>query len=514
MNLSLEQLVRLLAREVFLHRKFVVGLFVVTTILVVLVGLLWPTYYVAQTTILVQDRSIIQPLMQGTAVPTSIIDRARIARQVIFGHETIRALMEDLGLARNGASPIEQQRVADALRANTTVTNVGHNLIQIQYRSEDAQRAYKVTRDLARLFIAESAASKIKESQRAFDFIDAEAKYYHTKLSDADRRLQAFRTANIDAAPGTGGDVYSRLQLLQDRIEKTREKLQQAEAGERSLREQISGEANSVVAMSREGLYLQRIAELQQRLATLRLTYHDKYPDIVSIRNQISDLKEALAAEQRRAATRHKGATSADGGMMATNPVYVRLRDNLSKAQTRVEMLKVRLADAKQQFAMEEARGKRVQGSDTTLAELTRNYKVYHGIYQSLVRRREEARISMNLDLQKEGPTFRIQNAATLPLEPTGPRFIQFMLGGISLGVALPIGLLYVAMQLRPRIRVPEIFGEHTKLPVLATVPHAWTPVALTSVRREMMRYAWAIAGTIAVVALAGVFHLLLVFYR
>ena len=514
MNLSLEQLVRLLAREAFLHRKLVVGMFAGTALLIVLAGLLWPAYYVAKTSILVQDRSIIQPLMQGTAVPTSITDRARIAQQLIFSHKTIHAVMKDVGLLRHGTSPLAEQRIADGLRSQTKVSDVGHNLIQIQYRDKNAQRAYLVTRDLARLFIAESAASKIEESRQAFDFIDAEAKYYHKKLSDADRRLQAFRSANIDAAPGTGGDVTSRLQVLQDRIEKTAQELQQARAAERSLDQQLSGEATSVVTMSREGLYLQRIAELEQRLATLRLSYHDKYPDIVSIRNQIRDLKEALASEQREAATRGNRGAQTGGGIATANPVYVRLRDNLSKAQTRVDMLKVRLADTKQEFAAEEAQGKRIQGSDATLAELTRDYNVYHGIYQSLVRRREEARISMNLNLKKEGPTFRIQNPATLPLEPTGPRFIQFMLGGISLGIALPLGLLYAGLQLRPRVRVPEVFGAQTKLPVLATVPHAWTPVALVSVRRELIRYVWVIAFTIVVVGLAGVLHLLLVLYR
>ena len=43
-------------------------------------------------------------------------------------------------------------------------------------------------------------------------------------------------------------------------------------------------------------------------------------------------------------------------------------------------------------------RSRRIAASESALAELTRDYEVNRDIYQDLLKRRENARVSMNLD--------------------------------------------------------------------------------------------------------------------
>jgi len=125
-----------------------------------------------------------------------------------------------------------------------------------------------------------------------------------------------------------------------------------------------------------------------------------------------------------------------------------------------------------QRLQQELNRGKLLHTGDARLAELTRDYQVNRDIYQDLLRRRESARVSMNLDRDRQGFTFKIQEPATLPLYPSGLRFWHFVAGGILLGLLIPVGLLYARLQFDPRIRIGNAISSRHKVPIAAVVPH------------------------------------------
>ena len=131
-------------------------------------------------------------------------------------------------------------------------------------------------------------------------------------------------------------------------------------------------------------------------------------------------------------------------------------------------------------------RGKRVHGGEVTLAELTRDYQVNRDIYQDLLKRRENARVSMNLDKEKQGLSFRIQEPATLPIDPSGLLFKHFIIAALVLGVLVPVGLVYAKLQIDPRIRVGSMVAERNNLPLLAVIPHLWQQTEIQVVRQEI----------------------------
>ena len=67
-----EQIAKALITESFHSRRLVVAIFVIVNAALLTAGWLWPKGYVASTSILVDERTIIQPLMQGAAVATGV----------------------------------------------------------------------------------------------------------------------------------------------------------------------------------------------------------------------------------------------------------------------------------------------------------------------------------------------------------------------------------------------------------------------------------------------------------
>lgn len=505
MPILTEYLVKILINEAFRYRKAIIVAFVTVLLTLTCVGLIWPKGYAVNTTIVVDERNIIQPLMQGTAVATEITDRARLARDIINGRKIMNQILADTGWLVSNHSPEEQEEIIKRLTARTSITNLGRNLIKIEYRDSDPDRAYKTTARFAELFISESLAGKAAESQAAFDFIDKQVTEYHEKLTQAEEALKNFRSANLDAQPGTDADISTRLNALQTRIEEAGRELREAEIKKASLEKQLSGEAETASAVSRESQYRARIADLQSQLETLRLSYHDTYPDVVRLRHQIEDLKQAIELDQRqREQARASGHTVIDDSVI-NNPMYQQLRREVSATKVQIDTLTARIAQARQQLQAELERGKRVQGGAAKLAELTRDYQVNRDIYQDLLRRRENARVSMNLDKENQGLTFKIQEPATRPLQPTGPRFWHFVLAGGFLGLLLPLGLLYAKLHVDGRLRLASLVADRHKLPVLATVPHLWSPTAAVSVRREVQWLTLLAGSAILLVSALGI---------
>src|SRR5690606_30163665 len=118
--------------EAFRHRRAMVWMFAVILIGIVLVGLVWPKRYTSYTTILVDEKNIIEPLMQGAAVPTGVADRAKLAREVIFGRKIMNQVLTETGRLANVTTPDEQEEVLKKVMRQTDISNVGRNLIKIQ----------------------------------------------------------------------------------------------------------------------------------------------------------------------------------------------------------------------------------------------------------------------------------------------------------------------------------------------------------------------------------------------
>lgn len=503
MNVFTDPRFRVFLIEVFNRRKLVVAGFVAINLFALIAAFSWPRGYTAATTILVSEKNIIQPLMQGAAATTEVADRARMAREVIHGRRVMNQVVGLTGWVRAEAPDSEREPIIDSLTARTTISNVGRNLIRIEFRDGDAERAFRTTKTLADIFIQESIGAKAAESQAAFEFIDRQTQEYHEKLMAMEERLKAFRIANIDASPGSEGDFNQRINALQQRIEQSTQELREAEIKKRSLEKQLSGEVESATVVSREGQYRQRIAELNTQLETLRLSYHDTYPDIVRIRHQIADLNEAIAADRQRRAQAGPGSRAVIDESVINNPVYQQMKRELSQTQIMIDMLNARIGEARQQLNAVLERGKQAQSGEATLAELTRDYQVTRDIYQDLLRRRESARVSMNMDKENQGLTFKIQEPATLPLEPSGLKFWHYIAIGLVLGVVVPGGLIYGLIQIDPRVRQPMTLAARRTLPMLVVVPHLWHPADTTGIQREYSWYGVAVVATVVTVFVA-----------
>lgn len=474
MQLPFETLLKALVGEIYTRRNTVFIMFAVISLSLLVVGTIWPKKYTASTTILADETNILQPLMRGTAETTPLKDLADNAREIISGEKIMDEILKDAGWLKNNPSKIEQAKIKASIKKQIHVQNMGKNLLKIEYRDSDAMRAYITAKRIADLFIQEGEKSKIEESKAAYDFINKQVNEYLQKLTKVEDQLREFKSDNPDTRPGLEQSVSNRISRLESDIEQTKLQLREAEIRHHSIQKQLSGEAAITISQSKEGQYRSKIADLQSQLETLRLDYKETYPDIVRIKHQITDLKEAMNQEiEKREEAKRKAKQSGHPYIdenIVLNPLYQQLRSNASTTETQIATLKARISELDKMLQSEYEKARKIHGGEATLTKLTRDYQVNQEIYQDLLRRKERARVSKSLDQENQGLTFKIQEPAKVPLIPTGLRFIHFAAAGIFLGLLIPVGLIYTMLQVDPRVRFSSIISNDLNLPVLAEI--------------------------------------------
>jgi uncharacterized protein involved in exopolysaccharide biosynthesis len=209
----------------------------------------------------------------------------------------------------------------------------------------------------------------------------------------------------------------------------------------------------------------------------------------------MKDIQRQLEEEERR---RSSGASSGQSPFdnAQFNPLFQELKQRLAELRREIAATRSRMSTSEAMLNAELDRSRRIAASEGALAELTRDYEVNRDIYQDLLRRRENARVSMVMDQEQRGLTFRIQDPAILPLRPSGLRLTHFAAAGLGLAVLIPFGLLFALIRFDPRVRSARQLERATGLVVLATVP-------VYSTSRERIRH--RARGLFAFLMVAGV---------
>jgi len=475
MNLSIEQLIKLIIRELKTYKITVVVLFSIISLGFLSVGFVWPKIYTSSTTILSDNQNIIQPLLEGTAVSIKVNDRLKLAEEMINSRKIMHRLLLDVGLIFEDANPVDEEILSEKIKKKITITSIGKTLIRIEFRGSEPKEVFLVTKTLADLFVQESVNNQNMESVQAFNFISKQVDEYHKKLIDAETKLKVLRTENFDAGSTNKVAVNGRIAAYRKNNNISKLALQEEIIKLKSFENQLSGEAEVTITNSRVENFRKRIARLQSELDLLRLNYQEEHPDVIRIKNQIIEVTKQIAQnielkKTARENARKSGDVYVDQGIVLS-ALYEQLRSEMSKSKTAILTLRSRISETDKLLKVEFNRLKRNIDTEAELAELTRDYEVNRDMYTSLLTRRERANISMNLGKESTGPSFNIQEPARLPLVPSGLRFLHFMLAGFLLGILVPIGLLYLLVNFDPRVRDPGLIEEKLNIPVLVSIP-------------------------------------------
>lgn len=445
-------------RELFRFRfpALIVG--IIFSLVLLAVGVVYDEKYEVTTTLYADRQNIIQPLLEGKASVTDVEEQLQEVYDVMMSTKNLEAIINEEGLVANALSEVEVAEEVARLRKQILISMLGPNYISVKYNDVDPKKAYNIINKVVSFFIKESSENKRSESRQAFVFIDKQVGSYKDQLRAAETKLKDFKASNLD---GSEGKVENKIEKLRTQIGDLTLDLEQATVRVDSLQKQIAQENEFLVQQASDDEFRERIRAAVERLDTLKLSLTDSHPDVISMQQHIASLESAA-----------KKSTPSGSAVRSTeNPVYDELRASLASAQVDKQTLEKKLNSLQSRLTEERARAKRIAVRNAELSELIRDYDVTKEIYEDLLERKEKARLSMTLDIEGQGVSYKVQEPAKFPLSPTGLKFIHFIAIGLVAAFLVPIGLVVMYVLIDPRVRFSETLDYELDVPILGVVP-------------------------------------------
>ena len=179
------------------------------------------------------------------------------------------------------------------------------------------------------------------------------------------------------------------------------------------------------------------------------------------------------------------------------------MRSDIIELRQRIESSKREEARLREVMNLQENRVSVAPSLQAQLTELMRDYTTLQESYTSLLKRSEEAKLSVNMERRQIGEQFRIIDGARLPEKPVSPDRFRInmlgILGGLGLGLALAALLEYRDTSVKSDSEIVETLS----LPVLAVIPLMTSAVERRHFRRRKLMIAGSARAACVVLAAA-----------
>ena len=471
-----------------------------------------PRIYEASCTVAIENAGIVKPLIQGAGVSVSTVERQRNIRNRITSRSLIEHVVKNLRLDAGFKYPSQDDELATAIQKSITVTmqSFGEresDLFTVAYRGGDPVRVQKMVDALVREFIDNSVEFQRSDAVGAYDFIQDQITEYKEKLEASDKAIREFREKNPQMIPQNENTIVGRLENFQSAIIDGEIRKKELLSKRESLHKQLSGEKELTVAfVSRDGSPDSRLNYLNNQLMLLLSKYTEDYPEVVKVKSEIEELQKQITQ-----ATKAAKSTDVSGEMKAMNPVYRQIKEEMQKTDTEIDSLSARLGElSKQQNVGRQVLGQMPKEQEEW-TKLQRDRNVTQKVYDDLLQKLENARVSKNLELADKSTKYRVVDPPLLPRVPVQPNRVLLIFTGLLVGIASGVGTAVGLDYVNHSFKDEDSLRKELNLPVLAAVPSI---VIESDVLSEKMMDKKVFTAAAAYLSLIGLVFIAEILYR
>jgi polysaccharide chain length determinant protein (PEP-CTERM system associated) len=461
--------------------------FIVPAALSIVAGVLlvWllPRTYEATTTIAVSSPRV-APTVVGT-VEINREERMRAVSQQLLSRPVLErtARLEKLDQNRSIDAAVGALRgqISVALPDSLTPGAVGPSQLSPEQKAQldsylisvddsDPQQAQRLVNRLAQVFVEENNKSREISAQDTSQFIEGELRASENRLGALEAKLRETKESFMGRLPEQTNANLAMVSTMQRQLEANATMLR----GEQDRLSIIDRQIEAIQQGADDSMAslrgtpgepaAQRVQTLRRELAQAQLTFTDKHPEIVRLKDELATAEKAAAAERARPAADRLVIVQA-------NPEYRQLVKDRETAKLRIADLQRQQANANAQIHQYQSRVESAPRVEQQMVSLQREYDLERGAYGKLTEKRQAALPNEELQRKQGGEQFSILVPAGLPNDPVRPKPIRILLmaivAGFVLGGAGVVGREYLDRSVHDARGLRDEF----ELPVLAEIP-------------------------------------------
>jgi capsular exopolysaccharide synthesis family protein len=360
--------------------------------------------------------------------------------EVLTSRPLLQKLIEQLELKNDKGKLL---KVTDLQSALTTKIVGGADVLQIDYKNSNPQKAATVVNKLMDLYLENDIDTNRTEAELARESMAKQLPKTQRDVSEAEIALRKFKQQNNVVDLGEEGkSAVGIIGNLETTINATQAQLDEATAQARGLKEKVklnAQEAITVSAISQspaiQGI-LNQLQDVERQLATERSRFSDNNPIIINLKDKQAELTTLL--NQQIGNTVGPKTKVPAGSLRIGDLKQAMIKESL-QAEIQRDGLVKKLASLKSSRAAYEKRVNVMPQLVQTQRQLERQLEVSQSTYQVLLKKVQELQLAKS----KNTSTARIITSAIVPDKPDGKA--KTMLGGLGILLGSFLGMSAIA---------------------------------------------------------------------
>ncbi len=440
------------------RRKLIASIFGTAVILAVIISLLIPPTYEAETNLRIkQPKGLASSLLGDLPMGNSGATKQLMSTYAeILKSRTVVQAVIDATQSEKQVMPSYEQMLARI----TTQPVKDTEILKVKVKAPSPAEAQQVTNLLVDTFNDRMTYLVRSEQTSIREFIGERLQTAKQELEQAETLLGNYKRAQKMVAPDVETKaMIDKFATIDKLAAENKVAMASAQARLSTAVQQLSLEkpgfvADSPLIQQHKG----KLAELEVKLVSLAGNYTDKHPEIIATRAAITETQARLRQEIT-------AVISANAPSM--NPIHQGLVQ--SQIQSEAEIA----ARGAQQQAIQGILSKGQQELSTLpakeqgLAKVMRDAAVNQEIYIMLAKRHEEARISEVMQ-----PTdVQVIDVAIAPVKPISPKKTLNVVIAAILGLFIGLAIAFVLEYMNKTVRTAEDVQHYLDLPVLGSIP-------------------------------------------
>lgn len=440
-----------------------------------------PDLYQASALVLVErqvSEAVVKPGVSG-----ELESRLQIIKQEILSRSRLTELVERFNLYPDLRRRGGMEAVLDQSRRDIQVDLTGPEQVsgrtktvafRLSYTGEARETVADVTNAIATFYVAQNDRMRSEEATRTAEFLKGQLIEAKKQLEHHENNVRGFTSRHVGELPQQTGVNLATLTRLNDQLRLNGEQqLHILEQRERILEgflvEQSAAPAVTAPASIGDPLELEkRFERLKDELQQAETRSTAKHPDVIRLKEQVAVVEREIA---EREAAQQRAAESADTPPEPSRDLPPMRRRALENLDGELARMKKTEADVRTSIAAFERRLEGMPELQQEFMLLSRDHQASKDLYDSLLKRYDEAQMVETVEIDRQGERFRILEPAVPAEGPTAPNRTRLLILGVLFAIAAAGAMVLFAEQMDTSFHAVDDVRAFTNVPVLAAIP-------------------------------------------
>jgi len=484
-----------------------------------------PNVYRSTATVVVERQQIPETFVRST-VTSALETRLHTISQDILSRSRLEELIDRFGLYADLRTRVPFEEVVGRMRSDIkldlkSVEARGQReatvAFTISYQGSDPGTVAIIANTLASFYIEGNLKTRERQATSTADFLKVQLGDTKRRLDAQEQRVSEFKRRHLGELPQQMETNLGTLDRLHAQLRVNSDNQMRASERRQSLSSQLA-EAEAVLSASPSAPTVlgmpaaqpesrqTRLTRLKEELTRLRTQFSEKYPDVMRLTAEIAAVElepqDTKPADEKRDDKRDDKPAPSQHALLLT-PYVLRLKEALAEVETDLKVLKSEETRLRDGIAGYQARVENVPRREQEFRELSRDYDSTRELYQSLLKRSEEALLAESMEQRQKGEQFRVVDPALPNFDAAAPNRLRLLAMTLAASVGLGVALVVGAEQLDSSFHVVDDLRTFSTVPVVVSIP-------LIVTRADLRKRRWhtrlgLCAGIVLLVVIVGI---------